>query len=131
MNDEQLGRRIAAYARSLQHPVNQILAQRADRGLSPREAYTLLHVLRGRMDPLAGAGFSRGTADPVNRNPYRLHLRYRDEWFFILGHLKDDRGREYGMHWALCRQATAVGDTDTLDTHLFCAQLALTEKGTQ
>ena len=83
------------------------------------------------MDPLAGAGFSRGEADPVHRNPYRLHLRYRDEWFFILGHLKDDRGREFGVHWALCRQATGASDSDSPGTHLFCAQLALTEKHTQ
>src|SRR5687768_4916116 len=78
MNTEQLRRRIATYARSLRHPVNELLAEHADRGLSPREAYTLLHLLRGRMDPLAGAGFSRGAAAPVNRNPHSLHLRYRD-----------------------------------------------------
>src|SRR5688572_22246804 len=41
MNNEQLRRRIAAYARSLRHPVNELLAERADRGLSSREAYTL------------------------------------------------------------------------------------------
>jgi predicted secreted hydrolase len=131
MNDDELGRRVAAYARSLRHRVNDRLAERADRGLSPREAYTLLHSLRGRMDPIAGAGFWRGDADPVNRDPYRLHLRYRDEWFFILGHLKDDRGRQFGLHWALCRQATGSSDADTPGTHLFCAHLALTEKSTQ
>ena len=131
MTDEHLGRRIAAYVRTLRHPVNELLAARADRGLTPREAYTLLHLLRGRMDPVAGVGFRRGNVDPVTRDPHRLHLPYRDEWFFILGHLKDDRGREFGIQWALCRQATGASDADTPGTHLFCAQLALTEKSTR
>jgi predicted secreted hydrolase len=135
VSDLSIGQQVAQYARSLDpYWTNEALAQRAEKGLNAREALELLCLLCGLTNPTGNEGFAQASDELIElsnlqASAYRLHPAYREEWLFLLGHMTDENGDEYGLQWSIFRRSLSHREKGpSLENQMFISQFVLSDK---
>ncbi|MDZ7747911.1 MAG: lipocalin-like domain-containing protein [Halofilum sp. (in: g-proteobacteria)] len=89
--------------------------------------------LTGALGGTAAEGFARATDPREFRFPYDHgpHPQYRNEWWYVTGNLRDERGRRYGFQLTFFRIGLAPGEAERpsrwATNHVWMAHFALTD----